>query len=280
LAPGSASDFSVAEGSPIGPPGTQVATFSDGITGDDASAFTATIDWGDGTTDTGTISGSNGSFTVTTAGHNYADEGNDTITTTVTRTADNQQVAMTGQATVGEADSFTVTGDNIGGNPGQELSSVQVATFTDSTYPGNLPSDFTALVDWGDGTTSAGTISETAQGSYTVDGSHSYTTAGDYTLAVTVLDDAPGTAVGTGTGSAAIVGTARPAGWLPLTMQPQNEPDGWLTGVMQTSAAANQPMPTAVTLPASGPGFGATSDPTADTAPGAFLVVPSPLHTA
>lgn len=201
---------------------------------------------------------------------------------------------MTGQATVGEADSFTVTGDTTSGHSGQPLSSVQVATFTDATYPGNLPSDFTAVVDWGDGTTSAGTISETAQGSYAVDGSHTYTTGGDYSLTVTVLDDAPGTAVGTGTGSAAIVGAG---GWLAQFMQPPpHQPDGWLTSVMQTGEAANQPLlpaatgadngnviPAAVTLPAPGPGFGPGSDPVAGTVVwGSPLVTPnpSPSHTA
>jgi hypothetical protein len=290
LEPGSASAFSATEGSPIGPTGSQVATFSDGNTSDNASDFTATINWGDGTTDTGTISGSNGSFTVTTAGHTYADEGTDTITTTVTRTSDNEQVAMTGQATVGEADSLTVTGDGISGHPGLQLSSVQVATFTDSTYPGNVPGDFAALVNWGDGTTSTGTISETAQGSYTVDGSHAYATAGNYSLTVTVLDDAPGTAVGTGTGSAAIHGAG---GWLAMfTSTPPSEPDGWLTGVMQTSAAADHPqlfigtavdggnvIPIAGTLPAPGPGFDSNSDPIAGPAPSVLFGMPIPLQT-
>ena len=291
LAAGAASDFSATEGSPIGPSGSQVATFSDANTSDSAGDFTATIDWGDGTTDPGAISGSNGSFTVTTAGHTYTDEGSDTITTTVTRSADHEQVAMTGQAAVSDADSFTVTGDDISGHRGQLLSNVEVATFTDGTYPGNLASDFTALVDWGDGTTSAGTISKTAQGSFTVDGTHTYTTSGNHTLTVTVRDDAPGTAVGTGTGSAAIAG---PGGWLSQFMQtPPSQPDGWLTEVMQTGAAANQPLPPvgagvdsgnvipiAGTPLAPGPGFGASSDPVASTAGWASLVMPNPLHTA
>ena len=38
--------------------------------------FTATIDWGDGdsTSNSGTVSGSNGSFTVSSSGHTYAEE--------------------------------------------------------------------------------------------------------------------------------------------------------------------------------------------------------------
>ena len=40
--------------------------------------FTATINWGDGTTTAGTVIGSNGSFTVA-GGHTYADEGSDPL---------------------------------------------------------------------------------------------------------------------------------------------------------------------------------------------------------
>src|SRR5262249_49328805 len=52
---------------------TTVATFTDTITSDTAADFTATVDWGDGVTTTGTVVGSNGSFTVQ-GGHTYADE--------------------------------------------------------------------------------------------------------------------------------------------------------------------------------------------------------------
>ena len=201
VAPGTGSNFSMPEGTAI-VSGTQVATFLDGNTGDAAGAFTASINWGDGTTDTGTISGSNGSFTVTTGGHTYADEGNDTITTTVTRTADHEQAQMTGQATVAEADSFVVTAQNFSGNPGVAINNVPVATFSD-TYMGQVAGDLTAMISWGDGTTSAGTISG-GGGSFTVLGSHTYTTGGNDTFTVKVSDDAPGTATASGSGTATI----------------------------------------------------------------------------
>jgi hypothetical protein len=41
-----------------------VATFTDPDTNATASEYSATIDWGDGNTSTGTISGSGGSFSV------------------------------------------------------------------------------------------------------------------------------------------------------------------------------------------------------------------------
>ena len=64
---------------------TAVATFSDTDTLDMAGDFTATIDWGDGVTTTGTVVGSNGSFTVD-GGHTYADEGSDVASVTLTTT--------------------------------------------------------------------------------------------------------------------------------------------------------------------------------------------------
>ena len=64
-------------------------------------------------------------------------------------------------------------------------------TFTD---PGVLDTH-TAVWDWGDGTTSAGAVSE-ASGSGTASGSHSYAAPGVYAVAVTVKDKDNGTAQG------------------------------------------------------------------------------------
>jgi hypothetical protein len=62
--------------------GVTVATFTDTDTGAPASDFVATIDWGDGKTSSGTVSGSNGSFTVT-GSHNYAGAGTYAINVTI-----------------------------------------------------------------------------------------------------------------------------------------------------------------------------------------------------
>ena len=56
------------------------------------------------------------------------------------------------------------------------------ANFTDNCGP------HTAVWDWGDGTTSAGAVTE-ANGSGLVAGSHAYTAAGVYTLSLTVKDE-------------------------------------------------------------------------------------------
>jgi hypothetical protein len=199
LAPGQFSLSTAAEGVLLS--GQPVATFNDGNTSDTVAAFTANIDWGDGTTTPGTIAGASGSFTVTGT-HTFADEGDEPVAVSVTRTADAETATIAGTTTVTESDTLSITANNISGNPGQPFSSVQVATFTTS-FTGNVASDFTAAIDWGDGTTTAGTIAG-GGGSFTVTGSHTYTAGGNDTLKVTVADDAPGTATKTGTSTATI----------------------------------------------------------------------------
>src|SRR5262249_51231803 len=154
--------------------------------------FTATIDWGDGTTDTVAVGGSSGTFTVNGT-HSYADEG--TYLTTVTLTDDapgTASAAAGGIAFVAEADVLSGTGLSITPTEGSTFSGA-VATFSDTGYPDNSPSDFSASIDWGDGNTTTGTVSG-GNGTFTVSGSHSYDDSGSFTTTVTLTDDDPGTA--------------------------------------------------------------------------------------
>src|SRR5204863_116803 len=76
-----------------------------------------------------------------------------------------------------------------------------VATFTDSNTA-NVGADFTATINWGDGTpASAGVITDNA-GAITVSGAHTYAGAGQGTVSVTLSDDTPGTATATATSTA------------------------------------------------------------------------------
>jgi len=64
-----------------------------------------------------------------------------------------------------------------------------VATFTDEN-PGAPLSDFTATIDWGDGSApTAGVITGPVGGTFTVSGSHEYAALGYYDVKVHVVDE-------------------------------------------------------------------------------------------
>jgi hypothetical protein len=77
-----------------------------------------------------------------------------------------------------------------------------VGTFTDAN-PAGQATDFTAVVSWGDGTTSTGTVTGSAGGTFTVTGAHSYAEDGTYPITVTVTDTGGATAVMSGTAAIA-----------------------------------------------------------------------------
>ena len=172
---------------------TQVATFTDTNTSDTASDFTATINWGDGTTTAGTVSGSAGAFTVA-GGHTYADEGTDTAQrdrSTTRRAA--PRPPPSGTVAVAEGDTLVARCRRPSRPaPGQPFSGT-VATFTDTTYPNNVAGDFTATINWGDGTTTTPARSAAAAAAPSPSrGTHTYADAGTDTVTVVLDDDAAG----------------------------------------------------------------------------------------
>jgi uncharacterized repeat protein (TIGR01451 family) len=73
---------------------------------------------------------------------------------------------------------------------GKNQSNVQVATFTHAN--GVEPaSDFMATINWGDGTTSTGSITESGT-IYKVKGSHTYASNGSHTVTTTVVESSGG----------------------------------------------------------------------------------------
>jgi hypothetical protein len=193
--------------------GGLAAEFSDtGYPANSPADFTGTFDWGDGTTFTtggGNVSITSdgaGTFMLSVAGHSYADEGVYTVVATLTDDAPGTAtLAQTGTLTVTEADAFTpaATPLTLTGTEGVSVNG-NVAVFADTGYPGNNPVDFSAAIDWGDGTVGAGTVSAIGDGSFTVSGAHAYADDGAYTITATIADDAPGTATSTTTALANI----------------------------------------------------------------------------
>lgn len=79
------------------------------------------------------------------------------------------------------------TGDSIEATHGSPFNGA-VANFVDGT-PTATPADFTATVDWGDGTKNSGTVIRLTLRSFTVIGTHTYGNPGTYTLTVTLHDN-------------------------------------------------------------------------------------------
>jgi uncharacterized protein (TIGR03118 family) len=160
-----------------------VATFTDGDNNPSTAAYTATILWGDGATTPGTISVNAGKFTVV-GSHTYAEEGTDPITVTV-NDMDGASGTATSTADVADAP-LTGTNATLAATLGGTFSGT-VATFTDANPNGAL-GDFTATIDWGDGTKTTGTVSDGIGTTFTVAGSHAFSQAGPSTVTVTVND--------------------------------------------------------------------------------------------
>ncbi len=160
--------------------GKPVATFTDPGGAEGVGDYSATIDWGDGTTSTGTITPGGGTFTVS-GDHTYAEEsaadhpGSNPydITVTISHEAAPTTTVHT-SAVVSDPAVVATGGFSFTAVEGTPSATQTVATFTD---PGGAEPlvDYSAVIDWGDGTTSAGTITFAA-GVYTVQGSHTYAT--------------------------------------------------------------------------------------------------------
>ncbi|MGH7134821.1 MAG: DUF4214 domain-containing protein, partial [Pirellulales bacterium] len=144
--------------------------------------FTATINWGDGATTAGVVSGSNGKYTVTGT-HAYANEGADTATVAIADDAPGTASASATATVTVSAAPPVVTPVPFGGPEQSELS-VGVATFT---TPGSSmgAGSYTATIAWGDGATSPGTVTS-INGGFAVSGKHTYADEGRYHFAVTV----------------------------------------------------------------------------------------------
>jgi hypothetical protein len=85
-----------------------------------------------------------------------------------------------------------------------------VATFTDSNTAA-MVSDFIAVIDWGDSTTSVGTITF-VNNMFIVTGPHTYPTPGTLPVIVTISDAPPGT------GTTSVTDTATVSGGMPPTL--------------------------------------------------------------
>ena len=110
------------------------------------------------------------------------------------------------------ATTITASPHNFNFVAGTPLTSQTVASFTDSNAAA-VAGNFTATINWGDGTTSAGTI--TGGPTFLVSGNHTYAVGGTFTVSVTISDVAPNTGTATVTDTATGVVSPVPAMSLP-----------------------------------------------------------------
>jgi hypothetical protein len=159
-----------------------VATFADSDANWEGTDFTATINWGDGASYQGAISGSLGSFTVA-GDHTYdspgiytfqisVTDGYTTVTATGTATVNDSTIAVSGGVEEGVVVDTTATGT--------------WASFSDSNLT-TISGDYTATINWGDGSSSTGAVTG-SDGEFIISGSHIYANDGTDTVTITLAD--------------------------------------------------------------------------------------------
>lgn len=164
-----------------------IATFTDTNPLVQASEFTATINWGDGSTTPATVSQPLGQPFQVSGSHVYAHVGSFPVTVAIQHVPINPSplgasATKTTTATVGDA-KLTGAGDPVTAVAGVPFKGV-VAAFTDPN-PFATASDFSATVTWGKEGTSPGTVSA-VPGGYTVTASHTFSGSGQIPVSVSV----------------------------------------------------------------------------------------------
>ena len=152
------------------------------VVGQIAAGGTApTIDWGDGTA---ASQGTLDSLHQVTGTHTYAEEGvyHATINWKDAKGSNQQtpfDVKVVDAPLTAKPMSITAIA-TVAFNGA-------VATFTDAN-PNGAVSDFSATIDWGDGTKSAGSIATNPSGGFVVNGTHTYATASNLKTTITISD--------------------------------------------------------------------------------------------
>ncbi|MEA2429268.1 MAG: large repetitive protein, partial [Thermoleophilaceae bacterium] len=204
-----AADFSATEGAQFS---GQVATFQDACVSDPPEIgtpttytcpspgdYSATIHWGDGASSAGSVSGgtdcggghaANHTCTFAVSGtHTYSEENGYSVTVDWSASASGFGDGTTSAATASVGDAAL---SPIGGlSPSMietDTGPVNVGRFSDAN-PSAFAANFTAVVHWGDGTSSSGGVTIDGSGGFYVYGAHGYPEEGTYTVTADVTDD-------------------------------------------------------------------------------------------
>jgi hypothetical protein len=164
-----------------------LATFTDGDPIAPIGDYRATIQWGDKAISAGTVEPNpKGGFEVVGA-HVY-DEGTFPVIVTIKDRGGSQLVASNVTFNVADARLTSVGASNVIAATEEASTGSQVlATFTDAN-PIAKVTDFTATIQWGDSSSSAGSVRLDPKGGFDVVGQHIYADEGTYPVRVSVID--------------------------------------------------------------------------------------------
>jgi len=178
--------------SPAPVAGTQftsvVASFTDSDNNTDPAQYAATIHWGNGHTSTGTVvTDPNGGFDVKGT-NTYARAGTFAVSVSILDKDGDQATARTTNQVLDAP--ITATGTTVQLGPNNAIHNGVVANFTVAN-PFAKAADFTATIDWGDGTSSAGVVGGNPTAGFRVRGTHTYGAFGVFSVKVNIQEGGP-----------------------------------------------------------------------------------------
>jgi virginiamycin B lyase len=170
------------------PSPTEGVTFTDPVATVFGRPTSASISWGDGTTTAGAIT-ADGATSAVFGIHAYAEEGSTTAIVTAYYCAPPvQSCGRSVDATVRTGDApLTATAADDPEPTIRQRFTATLATFTDPDQNA-AATDYSATINWGDGSTSAADSIVAADGGFDVVGSHTYHRYGAKNATVTISD--------------------------------------------------------------------------------------------
>lgn len=162
-----------------------VAVFTDADPNGTLAQYIAVIDWGDGSTSSGSIAAGTSGFNVSGT-HSYAEESTAVVTVSI---VDSGGAAATVSSAVAVADAaLAATGSSSTLSARVKITTaLTLGSLTDSD-PGGAAGDYAVTISWGDGSASAGIITPAGTGIFAIGGTHAYQTKGKFTITLAARD--------------------------------------------------------------------------------------------
>jgi PKD repeat protein len=231
------------------PVGTPLASFTDTGGAEPLSAYSATVAWGDHTSSIPAVVLATGAGfqIVSAAPHTYTDEGTYSVQVTITEANAAGTIINTtfasGTVTVTDALLSAAAVPPLAPPKGTPLVGATVASFTDANATATAD-DFTAMIDWGDGTTaSLGVVSQPGGAGmpFLVAGNHTYAIdrATPYPISVSIHDRG-GAAVTSGT-QATVFDTPPIVSGIPVKMSKRQLFAAPVAYIVEVPGAAREP---------------------------------------